>query len=92
MSQPTGSRKKSKLSEAGIAVVRLLEAVSAGADALPPLKSAASGALYFAKLIEVRSPLQLQEHLVFDDASRIIVQTRKIGRRSKITSRRARRL
>ncbi len=62
MSQPTGSRKKSKLSEAGVAVVRLLEAVSAGADALPPLKSAASGALYFAKLIEVRSPLETQEH------------------------------
>lgn len=56
MSQSSSSKSKakSKLSDAGIAAIRLLEAVSAGADAFGPLKSAASGALHFAKLIEVR--------------------------------------
>ncbi len=53
MSQAANPRKKLKLSDAGLAFVRLLEAVSASADAFPPLKSAASGALHFAKLVEV---------------------------------------
>ncbi len=78
MSQPASSKKKSKRSEAGIAVVRLLEAVSAGADALGPLKSAASGALHFAKLIEVCSPFRTHEHSEFDGVYRIITPTKKI--------------
>ncbi len=41
------------LSDAGIAAVRLLEALNASADVLGPLKSVASGALHFAKLVEV---------------------------------------
>ena len=46
---------KAKLSDVGIAAVRLLEALSASADVFPPLKSAAGGALHFAKLVEVRN-------------------------------------
>ncbi len=91
MSQTSSSGKKSKRSDAGKAGVVLLEAVSAGADAFGPLKSAASGALYFAKLIEVRSPSVIQEHSVFDSGIRTIVPTKKIGHRSKIMSRRTRR-
>lgn len=45
---------KFKLSDAGIAAVRLLEALDASADFNPIVKSVAGGALHFAKLVEVR--------------------------------------
>ncbi|KLO11838.1 TPR-like protein [Schizopora paradoxa] len=43
---------KFKLSDAGIAAVRLLEALDASADFNPIVKSVAGGALHFAKLVE----------------------------------------
>ena len=42
------------LSNVGIVAIRLLEALDASADAFPPLKSAAGGALHIAKLVKVR--------------------------------------
>ncbi|KLO11404.1 hypothetical protein SCHPADRAFT_906062 [Schizopora paradoxa] len=43
---------KAILSDAGIAAIRLLEALDAASDAFPPLKSAAGGALHIAKLVQ----------------------------------------
>ena len=66
---------------AAIVAVRLLEAVSAGADSFGPLKSVASGALHFAKLIEV-CVLQSMSNAVsigHRQRYRITIRTRKIG-------------
>ncbi|KLO11382.1 hypothetical protein SCHPADRAFT_998931 [Schizopora paradoxa] len=41
-----------KASDAGIAAIRLLEALSEATDVFPPLKSAVGGALYIAKLVK----------------------------------------
>jgi hypothetical protein len=49
------SRRARVLKESGEAVFALLKLTSATADAFPPLKSAAGGALHIAELVVVRS-------------------------------------
>jgi hypothetical protein len=47
------AKAKNALKETGEAAFILLELVASAADACPPLKSAANGALYIAKLLKV---------------------------------------
>jgi hypothetical protein len=48
------SRRARVVKESGEAVFALLKLTSATADAFPPLKSAAGGALHIAELVVVR--------------------------------------
>ncbi len=56
----------------------------------PALEERREWCSLFRKAYRGTFSLNIQEHSVLDGVSRIIVQTRKIGRRSKITSTRAR--
>ena len=47
-----------KTVDAGIAAIRLLEALHEATDVFPPLKSAVGGALHIAKLVKVRETIK----------------------------------
>ncbi len=47
-----------KTSDAGIAAIRLLEALNEATDVFPPLKSAVGSVLHIAKLVKVRLSLK----------------------------------